>query len=335
VQRTAIGLLLGTALALGLSPALSGCGEPPLAAGGGADASELTEPVDPGPCPEVEACSQSEWETPFSLVHETPENVELKAADDSRLLGYDSAKRQWVVYATETEWSTDLHFATVGEVRRFETTYDRVQLASSGFVLACAGATCDLVDPYRMKKMVRVPNDVAARASSFDCVGGQGIACFDETQRQWTWMASPASFEAPIAFFLRLGARDFLAVDTNGASWLVRGNEVRPFDTGAGEPLVAVASRTGGVGQHWLGRTASGRLVVGSFKGGRTCSVSVDAIGPAHFRQQNTLVRLWSDHCTKRELPPETNVGPFDHCGATLTFDRHRVFSTAVMCPID
>lgn len=340
VQRTALGLLLETALALalGLSPALAGCGESPTADTGDADASasELTEPVDPDPCPELEACSRNDLGMPFSLVLEAPENVELQAAEENRLLGYDGAAEQWVVYSAETEWSTSLHVPTVGELRRFETTYDRVQLSSTGVVLACAKATCDLVDSYRVKKIRRVPDEVAARTSNLGCVGGQGITCFDETQGRWSWMAAPASFEAPVAFFLRLGAVELLAVDTNGATWLVRGNEVRPFDTGAGEPLVALASRSGVVGQQWLGRTASGRLVVGSLKGGRSCAVHVDAIGSAFFRQKDTLVRLGADNsCWKTELPPNMSGVAFTRCGATLAFDRHRVVSTSVMCPID
>jgi len=336
VHRTAMGLLLGTVLALGLSPALAGCGESPTADTDASAASELTEPVDPDPCPEVEACSRNDWETPFSLVLEAPEDVELQAAEESRLLGYDGAAEQWVVYSAETEWTTSFHPPNVGELRRFETTYDRVQLSSTGVVLACARATCDLIDSYRVKKIVRVPDEVAARTSNLGCVAGQGITCFDETQRQWSWMAAPASFGAPIAFFLRLGAVEFLAVDTNGATWLVRGNEVRPFDTGAGEPLVALAARSGVVGQQWLGRTASGRLVVGSLKGGRSCAVQVDAIGSAFFRQKDTLVRLGADnYCWRTELPPNMSGVAFARCGATLAFDRHRVFSTSVMCPID
>ncbi len=258
---------------------------------------------------------------------------------DGQLVGYDAISKKFIVYSA----SGYSGLPTISEQYRFDTKYDRILFEANGLIVACAGAKCDLFpadQPIKQKlPIAHVPDEVVAQSSSRGCVGGQGIMCFDEASTQWSWMVPPERLEAPIAFFLRLGDADFLVVDTNGASWLATGESVRRFDTGAHEPLVALAPSSAGEQQQWIGRTRSGNLVVGSLMGGRECTgVRADAIGSGLFKQADTLVMYGKDFCSKQSLPPNTNGIAFSRCGinsTTLAFDAHRVFSTAIICGVD
>lgn len=348
--RSALALLVLSLIGCGGAEASSDTDElanptPPSSdAGAGADASgtfaSSVTPEPPPECPTLEPCH--EFGDLFALVYESPANVELRDARGSFLLAFDSDAHAFVAYdaAPQMNDPNRLDFVEV----RFDPRYDRVSVDRSGQALACEGASCDLVtfEAGDAVSTAHVPDELEARDLQFGCVAGAGIACFDEATKSWKVRLPPGALEHPIVAFAPLGGRAFVASDGRGDVFMIDRGHVTPLDVGTSEPIVSLTAGWQRNPQRWAGRTASGRLVVGSYEGGVLCDVELDRVsieygGALYGQRSDELVRQYFG-CDRAELPAEISGLGEVGCGisnAPYVFDAHRVYAMPIRCVMD
>lgn len=290
-------------------------------------------------CPSLDDCK--EGTASFSLIYEAPANIEFREGHTNGLLAYDTEAHRFVAYRVSPE-SMSGDQLSVGELFRFNARYDRVHVGPAGEVLACEGSSCDLRDLTDDRFLAHVPAEL--HATSFDrrCVAGTGIACLGESKATWTWHLRPESLEHPITTFTRLGEAAFVASDGRGDAFVVDQGRIFPLGLGTTDPIVSLSSGWYVDGQLWAGRTASGKLVVGSYSGGTICDTSVDLAFVdfmlGYVVKQGNVLTVQSIGCGRIPLPPEaTGMGTLS-CGisaAVVPFDAHHVYGHPFRCLVD
>lgn len=290
-------------------------------------------------CPKLDDCK--EGTTPFSLLYEAPANIEFREGPTNGLLAYDTEAHRFVAYRVHQE-SMNGHQLTVDEQFRFDARYDRVHVDPAGEVLACEGASCDLRDLTGDSLLAHVPAEL--HATSFDrrCVAGTGLACLEDSKQTWIWYLRPEALERPITTFAYLGGAAFVASDGQGHVFVVDQGRIFPLDLGTTEPVVSLSSGWHISLQHWAGRTASGKLILGSYGGGTICDATVD-LAFVDFMigfvvKRGDMLAGGSMECGRTTLPPTATGLGVVACGisaAVFAFDAHHVYGRPFQCLVD
>lgn len=321
--------------------------DPDAGAGGGSD-TEPAEvalvpsvvPADPPACPKLDDCEDDGG--PFSLVHEAPANIELRAAAGSRVLAYDSEAQAFVVYEARPDESVQPSPFVLHESLRFDPRYDRLLLDPSYTALACDGGSCEFGEAYGEFSAVHVPDELHAAAIARECVAGTGIACLEEQTKAWKWKLTSGALEHPIVAFAHLGGEAFVASDGQGKVFVVDKGQATPLDVGTSDPVVSFSTGWKGKLQWWVGRTSTDRLVVGSYKGGQLCEDDVQFAtipynGVLIVRSAETLISGYT-YCQRSAVPPGMSGVGVTNCGLPLipyVFDAHHVYAAPFTCAYD
>lgn len=281
----------------------------------------------------------------FSSLFETPAGIEIQSLYETRLLAFDQATKQFLVYRTRID---DFVLLEVAEDLRLTAGHDRAVLAEG--VLACRGAACDFVVWREESGMpvaavpVAVPDEVAATTTSANCVGGRGIVCLDDVG-SWTTAFGPELLPAPVAKFVRLHEDHFLVADTNGVLYLVRSGVVVPFDAGTSEPIVDISGVAYPFSDVWAARTSSGLLVRGDLAGGHACDLHVDAVEADSLPglllrrgERMIFTDIGSHPAHVFAIPPGILAVGKNFCGIAMNpvaVDAHHIYAPPLECYID
>lgn len=292
-------------------------------------------------CPTLQPCKDST--EPFDLVYETPANLELREARGRFVLAFDADAQGFVVYEADRA-TADPDRLELSERVHLDSRYDRVHVDRTNQALACEGGACDLVtfEYGGDVSTVHVPDELHAVTFALGCVAGTGLACLDEATKTWAWRLPPGALEQPIVAFAHLGGEAFVASDGQGAPFILDQGHVTPLDVGTSEPVVSLSTGWRQERQWWVGRTVSGRLVVGSYLGAALCDAgvelaTVEAYGSLYVKRGEELAATyWS--CERSNLPANMTGFGVTTCGLSsipFVFDAHRVYATPYECVMD
>lgn len=293
--------------------------------------------VPPMKCSSVDECSLRE--TPYSLIYQSEPHIEFREALTNGVLAYDTRTKEYVTYELNLGSSQGDKY-TVDERRRLGSSYDRVHAEHNRWLFGCKGASCDLLQPTETKEPpIHIPDELRATTLKGDCVGGTGIACYDENSKTWNWPLRPDAVERPIVAFAYLGGAAFVASDGRKVFVTDQGH-THDLAVGTSDPVLSIAAGWHFLPQHWVGRTASGRLVLGSYGEATTCDASLESTkindqAGLMILQEKQILRIVTTMCSRTSVPASmTGVGSM-RCGLgnePFVFDAHRIYATPVHC---